>query len=82
MTRLWQTPSRLRRDWRRALWPLRTIRWWQWTLASLAAMGYVLDARTDVTLSGLLANSVLILILLMFLEDTWRRRQPQDENPT
>lgn len=79
MTRLWGTPRELRSDWRKALWPLRTVKWWQWALTLIAASGYVWEAGSNVTIRGLFANSVLVLVLLMFLEDTWKRRQPEDD---
>lgn len=77
---LWGPPEELGSDWRKGLWPLRTIKWWQWTLTLVAALGYIWDAGSNVTARGLFANSALVLILLMFLEDTWKRRQPPDES--
>ena len=82
MTGLWGVPGKQRSDWRKALWPLRTVKWWQWMLVLIAALGYVWQAGSSVTFRGLFANSALILILLMFLEDTWKRRQPEDDLST
>lgn len=78
MLRLWRTPDDLSREWRKVLRPLRTIRWWQWMLTLAALLGYVSEVGNNITVRGLFGNSVLILILLMFLEDTWKRRIHDD----